>query len=568
MSLGGQCGTLFAYGEPMFRTTTALSLLVAGTVSAQHPSIEVLDLLAPERVAAREGEPNLVRRTRMEQDKPTHHVVSGEGHLLQAALPFFDERSLTATLSLLPTPYRQPLDFVRLGERVQLRTPAPEQLEAALTTIRGGMPARITCSLKIDRIVAGKELPILSGTEAFSNGETLTLGDVQVDSLVTDLEVEIAQAAPMGNPVSLEITRGASAQLRVRRLPGRDDAIVEIVSRVAAPFAAPPIPAGKVTGSFDRVATSFEEAGLVFRAARGEESQHEWTASDGSVLRLSCQVNWPQVAKDSASVLSTPLLHAPVLGFRSAKRYEPSEYREAMPVADFVLETVQAGDDGRDASVRLIGGKSGSRLLVMKDKDARGEVKRMFDQVSAMLQPTSVALEVFDVPNGTEVSATGAAPAGAKTLVQLHGPGIVGLPSCFASGHERSVVHDWDVEVAQGARIADPKVRMNEDGWFATLKVQPAIAGRSRRVEVALDIDRFVDLRKLVVPISAKMIAATESSTTMMPADTVAVEQVVMRKVHLGKTLNLDAAGNAMLRQAAPSLLGAGRELVVRLRVK
>jgi len=552
----------------MFRTTTALSLLLAGPLTAQHPSIEVLDLLAPEAVASRKGEPNLVRRTEMEQRVPTHHVVSGEGHLLRGALPFFDERSLAQALGALPTPYRGPLDFVQLGERVQLRSPAPEQLEAALATIRSGMPARITCSLKIERVSNGKAVPLLSGTEAFSNGETLTVGDVQLDSLVTDLEVEIAQAAATGNPVTREVSRGASAQLRVRQIPGHDAAVVEIVSRVAAPFAAPPIPAGKVTGSFDRVATSFEEAGLVFRVVRGEQSQHEWTASDGSVLRLSCQVNWPQAAKGNTSVVSSPLLHAPVLGFRSAKAYEPSEYREAMPVGDFVLETLQPGDDGRDAAIRLIGEKSGSRLLVMKDKNAQGEVQRMFDQVSAMLKPTSIVLEVFDVPHGTEVPATLAAPAGARTLVQLHGPGIVGLPSCFASGHERSVVHDWDVEVAQGARIADPKVRMNEDGWFATLKVQPTIAGKARRVELALDIDKFVDLRKLVVPISAKMIAATASSTTMMPAETVAVEQVVMRKVHLGKTLTLDAAGNGMLRQAAPSLLGAGRELVVRLRVE
>lgn len=549
----------------MFRATSALSLLLAGTVSAQQPSIEVLDLLLPEAANARLGEPNIVTRTYSERWPSEHHVVAGEGHLLTKPLPFFDERTLTTALELLPVSFQQPIDFVRLGERVQLHTPAPEQLQAALATVRSGLPARISCIYKLERTNNGKTTTLLTSTESFANGETLTIGDVQRETLVADLEVEIAQASATGNPVTREVTRGASAALRVRQLPGTDVAIVEVVSRVAAPFAAEPIPGGKVTGSFDRIATQFEESGLVFRATRGEPTQHEWTAGDGSLMRLSCNVDWARSPAGGA-VLSTPLLHAPIVGFRSGP-FEPDDLREMIPVGDLVADSLQGGDDGREGDVELISRKTKSPVIVMKNKDGEAEVARVFQSLDALLQPTSVVLEAFDVPAGTEVGATGAAPAGAKKLLQLRGAGIVGLPSCFASGRERSVVHDWDVEVAQGARISDPKVKMFEDGWFATIKVMPAM-GKQRRVEVALDIDHLVELRKLVVPISASMVAATESSTTIMPAETVPVEQAVIRSVQIGKTMSLDEAGNALLRQAAPNLLGAGRELVVRLRVK
>lgn len=559
-------GTTFAVLAAMSRLTIVLSLL-AGSLCAQQPSIEVPDLLAPEANFSRSAAPNVVHRTYMKMRQPTLHIVSGEGHLLQPARPFFDERSLTTALSLLPTAYQESLEFVQLGERVQLRSPSPEQLQVAIASLRRGLPARITFSVKLERTAGGKTVTLLSGSETFANGETLAIGDVQLESLVTDIEVEIAQASASGNPVSLTVSHGASAQLRVRQLPGSNAVIVEMVSRVAAPFAAPPIPASKVMGSFDRVATRFDEAGLVFRMHRGEQSEHEWTANDGSRLRLSCQVNWPQSADVTpASVLCTPLLHAPVIGFRSIKAGEPDELQEMIPVATFAANQLSRGDDGARATAHMIGGKSANPVLVMSDKAGRQEVARLFQSVDAMLQSTTIVLEAFDVPLGAEFGAAGAAPAGAKKLMQLSGQGIVGLPSCFASGRERSVLHDWDVEIAQSARIADPKVQMFEDGWFATVKMLPPLANKARRVELALDIDQFVELRKLVVPISAAMVAATKDEKTMLQAEAVPVEQVVMRTLRIGKTVVLDESGGAVLRRAAPSLLGAERELVVRLR--
>ncbi len=549
--------------------STLLPFLLLSAVCAQQPSLEVQDLLGTNASQSRASTSSLVRRTEMRSRPPSQHIVSGEGHLFAQPRPFFDERSLEAVLAQLPTARQLDLEIVHIGERVQLRSASPEQLAIAVDNLRRGLPPRLQCSIKIERVVGERRVALLSGAEAFTNGETAIISDVQHEPLVSDIEVEIAQAAASANPVTHTVTYGASALLRVRQLPGSDIAIVELVARLAAPFEAPPIPTSGVVGAFDRVATSFGEAGMVFRAVRGKPSEHEWTANDGSRLRVICTVDWTDAPAGAPSnVLCTPLLNSPVIGFRSVISQPSDEPTESVPLATYAESILAAGDDGSQASASLLRKESVSALLWMRDEAGRREVARLLEGVADMLQPTSVTLEAFDVPAGTPIDASKAVPAGVNTLLSISGPGIVGLPSCFASGRERSIVHDWDCEVAQAARISDPKVRMCEDGWFATVKMLPSVGRQPRRIELSLDLQRFVELRQLDLPVSTTVLASTESQSTVLPAEVVPVEQAVTRVVVIGTTLLLDQAGNAVLRRAAPQLLGEGRELVVRVAVR
>lgn len=543
---------------------------------AQQPSIDVQDLLVGEASSSRAEAARLVRRVSMGDGWfPQRRMMRGEARLVGPAdseepfltpQPFFDERALLDLVMLLRPGADDRLELLRFGERMELRSRAPEQLQAALVDVRAALPPRVRCRLRVERQVGDVTTVLLQGEQEFSNGETLVIGDVEQTSQVLDVEVEIAQAAAVGNPVKMDVTYGTSAVLRMRPLPWTDDAVVECVVRHAAPFRMSSMPRSSTIGSMDRHASRIDEAGLVFRITNGTPSRHEWLASDGSTLRVVCDAGWQQPA-EPRSVVVTPLLDGPVLGFRSSRRGEPDEATEMLPVHDMIVSRLERRDDGGDGSVELVG-KGDRRALLFEGDDQSAAVKRMFTGISDALRPVAMTIEVLSVPAGAEFAADGGLPEDSRRLWQASGPGVVGLPSCFTTGHERSYVRDWDVEVAQAARIADPKVSICEDGWFATVKALPSVAGRGRRVELALQQIDFVELARLDLVVGEQVNASTDSQEVVLPREELSIEKAVTRAVEVATMVTLDDQGTAVLRRSAARTLGDGRELVVRLTIR
>ena len=204
--------------------------------------------------------------------------------------------------------------------------------------------------------------------------------------------------------------------------------------------------------------------------------------------------------------------------------------------------------------------------LVMRGETGKANGQRLLRDADARLQPVTVTVQAFDLPASADVPAVGQTNTAPRW--QFGGPGIGGLPSCFATGRERSYLEDWDVEVASGARIADPKVGLCEDGWFATVKVLPNTEGTPRRVELAMDIVDFVALRQNEISIGAANIAADSANNVLLPRLLVTVEQAVTQSLQIGTVLDLDDNGVAVLRRSATKLFGAGRDLVVVVHVQ
>jgi hypothetical protein len=562
-----------------------IAVFLATAIAAQGPVFPVGDLLAAPPARTRDVATTVVRPAPSDADGATHphdgrdderlrHVVSGEGHLLRSAgidgeggrHAVLGEQTLLELLATLVPSAQGACRVTRAGESYFVRARrAPELLERGLGTIRAALPPDLTVTLWFERIVDGKATPLLSAVESVGFGDVAVVGDVEHSAAVGDLDVEIAQSSMTSDPVVVAVTRGASVLLRARPLPGRLAAVVEVIARSIAPFAGTAMPNASVSGAVDRICNRIDQAGLAFRVARGVESVHEWAAVDGSRLRLRCRVDWPGEAPTPiAPLLCSPLLREPILGFRGTRRAETEDPAECYTVADYVNEEFDWASDRGEIPVRRFDeGTSNAPAPVLHFAGEEGQrlAERIAERVDELLAARQIAVAVYDV-------AAGGQPGGAAPLWQFSGPALVGLPSCFSSGREQTFMHDWDVEVAQSARMPDPKISLVEEGWFATAKVQPAGARGQCCLELTLDAIRLLEVRQRSIVLSPQLVGSTSDAKVELPEEKVTIEQPVTRAFAFDTALVLDGQGAAEQRRVAPGLLGDGRELLVRVRVE
>jgi hypothetical protein len=565
------------------------SVLAFSTAAiAQQAPLEVSDLLAPSMPSAHGASADVVQRglpSRLEfEESPRslRHRVSGEGQLAPwlagigsdfdrpTAVPPLADGLLHDLLAAVRGGAEGGFRLRQVGARWFAETALAEQVGAALAQVRAAMPAPVRVRLTLERIGEdGAEL-LLDGSETFHHSETRVLSEVRRRRVLYDFDVEIAQSSATANPIIGELTEGASVMLRARPLPLGEEVVVEAVVRCGAPAGAEPLQPAGWLGPFDRIATRIDEAGLSFRLRRGEPSRHEWTTADGGRLRLTCSADWTAPKAEAGRgpvVLVSPLLARPVVGFRSSVLGEPEDYGEWTPLLEVVEAMREAG--GGDA-VELLGAGDGAGHGVVLFGGARGPAlaQAFAGRVEALLRGARIRVEIVDLPAGAAVAADGELPAGARRLGHFEGPLLLELPTCFAASVERSYLRDWEVEVAQSARIPDPQIGIAEEGLFATFRAVAGPGGRARRVELCLEVERLRELRSLSTSISTKSIALTDASESLvMPQEVLDLELPVVDEFDLAGPVELDEGGLGMLRRGAVQLLGPGRELLVRIRV-
>lgn len=571
----------------------AVCLTLGSAAVAQRPALEVQDLVLPDTLASSFDPPEVVLRAfhglsiateEDDENRWTFHGVSGEGHLVRWTNTFawdepeprglYTEDSLAAVLAALRGTSRSGISFQRSGDTVLLDTEYPEQLAGALATVRRALPPRIRLEVTLERLSGGSAEVVLRGSETFRNGTVRVLSDVAKKEILRDFDVEIAQSASTANPIVGEVRHGASVALRARPLPFRDEAVVEAVVRTASLLPTEPLQPHPAIGPLDRAASRVDEGGITFRIGRGQSTRHEWTTLDGTRMRLTCAASWaaPEpVAEDAESVLvASSLLGPPVLGFRSATHFGFDEPLDATSVPEIVEE--MRSEVGRDSIPVFEPGEfGGGGVLLLSGSGGRRFQRMLDDRLERVFRSTHVRLEILDVPSSTEVAADGPLPDGARGIGSLAGPLLVGHPICFASAREQSYVRDWEVEVAQGARIPDPKISLVEDGWFGTVRVVPEPGGGIHTLEVDVQVRVLDELRALSTSLNWPMAAATDETRVppmWMPQDVLTVELPDERELAIRAVLELGEDGTALLRRSATTLLGPGRALVVRARVE
>jgi hypothetical protein len=548
-------------------------LLPTVTPAQQKAVLPVTDIIRSERL-----DPGLEPETEAPRFDWIHRALDpgsespyakGEGTLLRGVTtqPWLDDDTLLEVLSALSDVESSALK-VEDGQLIVDRS-AATAVAAGLAQLRAQLPPPIDLDIHLQRVKGGVATTLLRARQAVHSGRTATFDDLVQRRILSDYDVEIAQAAATANPIVDDLTTGACLAVRPRQLPGKDEVLIEVFARVATAVPSPAIPTDSSgIGPIDRATREVGECGVAMRVPRGATRTIEWTAAGGDRLRLTCGAIWQNrqaPARTGAMIRCRSLYHDGIAEFRS-NLLEPDAAPPAFPVeAAFVRAGAQA--------VRVIREKgSATGAVVVADKKAEQFDADIVARLVRRLTAAELIITVTDVPAGLDPAQAGDR---ARPLATIATHAVVGKSVALSGRTEARYVHDWDVEVAQSARIPDPKVRLLRHGYHLDARVTGNPDGGF--AQVALDarfsrLDR-IDVRKAVLCEATRAGGtANESGATtpaiVLPRQEVHIESPVLRTHSVSAILRLDGAGRGTLRRAAPQLLGDGRDLVLTVHVK
>lgn len=495
-------------------------------------------------------------------------MVMGEGTLLRDRLvqPWFDSHGLVRVVFAL-TKLNE--DLSTSGDMLVADKRDAEAVLESLSRLRSQLPPRIMLEVKLERRNERGQETLLHSSESVRAGSTVTFQDTAKQRILRDYDVEIAQSATLANPVVGDLLTGACLAVRCRVVPGKGELLIESFARVAADAKAPPIKTlHDGIGPIDRAAREVDECGVAMRVPRGASRSVEWTGANGSRLRLTCSASWqdpPAQTGKRAIVRCRGLFQKGVAEFRT-DHLEPDEGPAAF-AAEAAFHRAGAED------VRVIGGEESAALAIVVSGEKAEQIDA--DVTSGLVRSlASAALEisVYDVAEGVGTVAAGTE---ATAIAHIQGHAIVGKAIAFSGRTEMRYIDDWDVEVAQSSRIPDPKVYVLRHGYHVDARVLADSQGGLEAVALDASVTRLARIDVKEATISREMKAGGTADTTgtitpaiVLPKDLVAIESPVLQTHAVSTVLQLDNEGAAILRRAAPRLLGKGRDLLVIVRVK
>jgi hypothetical protein len=306
-----------------------------------------------------------------------------------------------------------------------------------------------------------------------------------------------------------------------------------------------------------------ETAGVV-RARLGRPLQQTWAGADGKdhVLRLSLQWNPPAPVRPGGHEVEHAAWSGRLEGFRSHDYVEGREDPEPPApwldtVAEYAKLTLLTANDDSGARIALDGSAERVRSLLASRFAAVGPAAT-FD------------LTLVDAPAGTGVGSDGALPDGARRIGHARLQLVPGTWACATAYDERSVLHDWDVEVAQASRIPDPKLVRVQHGMFVNARVADGVLEvdgewswrdadvvQDAALSAAVQTPELVNARR-----SGEHAVAEKVPAVLLPPDRVRIEQPVRLRMPFAARLPLRQDAPVVARQAAAAF-GQGRELLL-----
>jgi hypothetical protein len=493
---------------------------------------------------------------------PGARIIHGEeswlaiegGELTVRRLPgFYSADSLPHVLAEVTGNDEGSLTVVRGGSLLRVPRDRADAVRAALDALRQRLPAAVHVDLQLVATAAGKTATLLErGVDGTAGAVEIVTATTETTAVV-DFDVEIAQAASIANPIVHRVRSGAMVVLRPLVSPAGNAAMFEVLARVVAPLPVEPAaiaPAG--LGPLDRVALRIAEHAAVVRASLGGRTELRWAGTDGTEYALAMKTTWTlsPPARPGGHDLEYVTPCGAFQGFRTLPEWPQDAERQQLPgllpslVND--LNLVEATDS------------PSAKVAVDAAADTvRGALGALFD---ASTQGPPVEIACYDVGAGDKSDKDGAPPAGSRRLAAVLAGIVDDTWSCATAYDEQSFVRDWDVEVAQAARIPDPKVSRTHDGVFLNYR------RRGDRLELEGELALRAPTVTRMVALDAEMLAA-DASKVLLPVDKVAIEEPVVHRLPFAGRFLLRAGTAATARFAAPAL-GDGREVLVVVRLR
>lgn len=427
-------------------------------------------------------------------------------------------------------------DFQFLGEDLRLalleRVAGAVGAEEASAEAWAEATRPDSLALNFRILVDGSEA--LVGREYLRMGEAVAFSDLVRHAGVLDFDVEIASGAGIFDPLMGTQYAGSSLAVQVLPIPGRGWAAeLAVVHSQRLPGTTIPLNYAQVAGKA-RLIERIAEAGSHALMVPGEPCLLELPNLGPG--RVSVELVADSPAPAGQMVLQEGLVWLSLPTFARAERWDRA-------IQDWE-RTVGVWSNGQGD-------------LVFHGPEAEQVAVSALAEAEAHLRPMSVDLRVQRIVNGVE---------GERSDI-LTGV-LESTPLRFAQGTLRDALTEWDVEVAQISRIADPVFSHYFSGWEGSLVGKRLGDGT---YEVALDL-RFsvVDIGE---PKVIRLAGATpgqpgyEGDVPASPAQTMGLETPEVSEVRFRGNYRTDEEGRLVLLRSANSVLGEGGRLRVELKL-
>ena len=538
-----------------------LGASLAAQQSSPSPFVRTSTLLRP----ARHGEPYLAlpdfqngRRLAGEMDVglgfPERDAVAPDS----ASFALLSVDALASILQELGTVDASKLHALQGGEHLLVRDEDAVVVARLCRELEAAMPPEVRCEFEVT-VRTRDDARVVMRREILARSGQLAWGSAVEDSVaVTDFEVEISQDATAGNPVVQRVLHGAMVSVRPLVLAGDARGFFEVLLRIVDRGDEGLVNLGETTsGSFDRVHQRVRELGVVLSARVGETVTHRFSGLDGSAVELRMTPRWSAVPAPS-SVGGRDFEYAPrwldYRGYRSVDldAVQPVELGAFAPDVLSFSESLERS--------RVAFWKAGPSDGAVAVGDAAVQL-RLFQQARhAGLSPVVVRVVAYDAEPGQEPAADGTM-ANATRLASAEVATLSGSWVAATSYEEFSIVADWDVEVAQGSRIGDPKIRRRAIG--AALNLRCTDAGVE--IEGELSTRGPIESRRTRIgqgKFATSNAKSSDAPSYVVPPEEVTIESVRRSRQPLQIRLPLRRDQPAVFR-ATTSFLPQGRELVV-----
>jgi len=384
------------------------------------------------------------------------------------------------------------------------------------------------------RIVA-EGVEVLAGRESVPLGRATALTDSRRLSEILDFDVEIASGSGILDPVVGQQYSGTSLALEVLPLPGVgwqvEVALVHSTSELGGV-----IEDGyaQMDGKM-RLIEHVAECGFLTTSLAGQATNINLADLGPGNVALEFSIEGPTPSQGIKLDEELFLVAVPTLA-RSA---------------NWSKQLASIEEEG-------IVWSNSQGYLVFEGEDAQLLAASAAALAAVQSQPIGIDVSVQTIRDGVEE-----APATMSLI------GLTNSPIVFAQGTVRDALTDWDVEVAQVSRVADPffeNIFSGATGDFV---------GR-RRADGKLEVD--LDLSFRVVELGegrrVRLAAATGGETgydgkvPASPAQDLSIETPEVGELRFQGTYVADDEGRIMLVRSARSLLGEATRLRVVLQVR
>ncbi|MFK5955013.1 MAG: hypothetical protein QM477_01055 [Planctomycetota bacterium] len=384
-------------------------------------------------------------------------------------------------------------------------------------------PSALTLNYRI--MVDSKEA--LAGRESVPMGRAVSFGDLTRNSCILDFDVEIASGSGIFDPIMGTQYSGSSLALQILPVPGKGW-VAEVGMAHSRRLPGEPIAMkyAQVSGK-ERLIERIAEVG-----GHGLLTPHQSVAFELPNLgpgRITLELIADSPAPSGVIVLSETLAWVALPNLAHSEQWE----------------TLMSDWDQK----RSIWSNSQGDL-VFEGADAAEAAKAAMVLEQSQVNPVQVLLDVQRILGGVEGEDS-----------SLHAVVLENTNLRFAQGTVRDALVEWDVEVAQVARIADPRFVNLFSGWNGDLRAR-------HRADGLFEVD--LDLSFSVVDVSIhrdiRLAAATlgekgyDGNVPASPAHTMEVETPEVKEVRFHGTYLSDKNGRIVLIRSANSVLGeAGR---------